>query len=175
MRSAETRLRLFTGNANRQLADQGLISQLTIKQKQSFVDTAKNKLDLAKIYVKAQADGTEDSIALLAPHLEEDALLTMALGPVPGKQSILTQMKNPVTMYNFTVINWDEPVADGDVVVLDKEMAGSSGLDVLRHMRERHPQTPVVLVTAFGGAEVEAEARGQARHRRRPRSRLQRR
>jgi DNA-binding NtrC family response regulator len=45
------------------------------------------------------------------------------------------------------------------VLVLDKEMAGSSGLDVLRHMRERHPQTPVVLVTAFGGAEVEAEAR----------------
>jgi DNA-binding NtrC family response regulator len=45
------------------------------------------------------------------------------------------------------------------VVVLDKEMAGSSGLDVLRHMRQRHPQTPVVLVTAFGGAEVEAEAR----------------
>jgi len=45
------------------------------------------------------------------------------------------------------------------VVVLDKEMAGSSGLDVLRHMRQRHPETPVVLVTAFGGAEVEAEAR----------------
>jgi DNA-binding NtrC family response regulator len=45
------------------------------------------------------------------------------------------------------------------VVVLDKEMAGSSGLDVLRQMRQRHPQTPVVLVTAFGGAAVEAEAR----------------
>ena len=75
-----------------------------------------DKLELAKIYVKAQADGTDDSIALLAPHLEDDALLTMALGPVPGKQAILTQMKNPVTMYNFTVINWDEPMADGDAV-----------------------------------------------------------
>ena len=30
---------------------------------------------------------------------------------------------------------------------------------LLRHMRQRHPETPVVLVTAFGGAEVEAEAR----------------
>jgi len=45
-----------------------------------------------------------------------------------------------------------------DAVVLDKEMAGSSGLDLLRDIRRRHPDTPVVLVTAFGGAEVEAEA-----------------
>jgi two-component system response regulator FlrC len=45
-----------------------------------------------------------------------------------------------------------------DAVVLDKEMAGSSGLDLLRDIRRRHPGTPVVLVTAFGGAAVEAEA-----------------
>jgi DNA-binding response OmpR family regulator len=45
-----------------------------------------------------------------------------------------------------------------DAVVLDKEMVGSSGLDLLRDIRRRHPSTPVVLVTAFGGAEVEAEA-----------------
>jgi len=45
-----------------------------------------------------------------------------------------------------------------DAVVLDKEMVGSSGLDLLRDIRRRHPGTPVVLVTAFGGAEVEAEA-----------------
>lgn len=75
-----------------------------------------DKLELAKVYVKAQADGADDSIALLAPHLEDDAHLTMALGPVPGKEAILKQMKNPVTMYNFTVIKWDEPVADGDLV-----------------------------------------------------------
>lgn len=45
-----------------------------------------------------------------------------------------------------------------DAVVLDKEMAGSSGLDLLREIRRRLPRTPVVLVTAFGGAAVEAEA-----------------
>jgi DNA-binding response OmpR family regulator len=45
-----------------------------------------------------------------------------------------------------------------DAVVLDKEMAGSSGLDLLRDIRQRHPHTPVVLVTAFGGSEVETEA-----------------
>jgi two-component system response regulator FlrC len=45
-----------------------------------------------------------------------------------------------------------------DAVVLDKEMAGSSGLDLLCEIRRHHPGTPVVLVTAFGGAAVEAEA-----------------
>ena len=75
-----------------------------------------DKLELAKIYVKAQADGSDASSAVLAPYLEDDALLTMALGPVLGKEAILAQMKNPVTMTNFTIISWDEPVADGDVV-----------------------------------------------------------
>ena len=45
-----------------------------------------------------------------------------------------------------------------DAVVLDKEMTGTNGLDLLRDIRQRHPGTPVVLVTAFGGAAVEAEA-----------------
>jgi DNA-binding NtrC family response regulator len=47
---------------------------------------------------------------------------------------------------------------DSDVVVLDKEMAGTNGLDLLRDITLHHPHTPVVLVTAFGGSEVEAEA-----------------
>ena len=45
-----------------------------------------------------------------------------------------------------------------DAIVLDKEMAGSNGLDLLPDIRRRHPHTPVVLVTAFGGADVETEA-----------------
>lgn len=45
-----------------------------------------------------------------------------------------------------------------DAVVLDKEMAGASGLDLLKELRRHYPYTPVVLVTAFGGREVETEA-----------------
>lgn len=45
-----------------------------------------------------------------------------------------------------------------DAIVLDKEMVGPSGLELLRDIRRCHPGTAVVLVTAFGGAEVEAEA-----------------
>ena len=81
-----------------------------------------DKGELAKVYIKAQADGTDDSIALLEPHLADDVLLTMALGPVDGKQAVLTQMKNPVTMYNFTVGTWTEPVADGDAVKMASTM-----------------------------------------------------
>ena len=81
-----------------------------------------DRAELAKIYIKAQADGTDESIAALEPHLAEDVLLTMALGPVDGKQAVLTQMKNPVTMYNFTVGTWQEPVADGDAVKMTSSM-----------------------------------------------------
>src|SRR5262245_458195 len=45
-----------------------------------------------------------------------------------------------------------------DAIVLDKELVGASGLDLLREIRRTHPGTPVVLVTAFGGSEVQAEA-----------------
>ena len=45
-----------------------------------------------------------------------------------------------------------------DAIVLDKEMAGVNGLDLLSYIRQRHPGLPVIVVTAFGGTEVEAEA-----------------
>jgi hypothetical protein len=81
-----------------------------------------DKSELASIYVKAQADGTDESIALLEPHLADDVLLTMALGPVDGKAAVLNQMKNPVTMYNFTVGSWQEPVTDGETVRMTSSM-----------------------------------------------------
>ena len=45
-----------------------------------------------------------------------------------------------------------------DAIVLDKEMAGVNGLDLLSYIRQRHPGIPVIVVTAFGGTEVEDEA-----------------
>jgi len=45
-------------------------------------------------------------------------------------------------------------------VVLDKEMPGSNGLDLLAALRRRHPGLPVLIITAFGGATVRAEAMG---------------
>lgn len=53
------------------------------------------------------------------------------------------------------------PLLEGwtpDAIVLDKEVTGANGLDLLSYIRRRLPSTPVVFVTAFGGSEVEAEA-----------------
>jgi len=45
-----------------------------------------------------------------------------------------------------------------DVVILDKEMPGVNGMDLLAFLRHRWPTTPVILITAFGGPNVAAEA-----------------
>lgn len=62
----------------------------------------------------------------------------------------------------------DEPSADRllsvarasrlDVVILDKEMPGRGGLDVLPAFRRQWPEVPVILITAFGGSAVAQEA-----------------
>ena len=45
-----------------------------------------------------------------------------------------------------------------DAVVLDKELPGPSGLDLLSFLHKRLPAVPVILVTAFGGPAVAEEA-----------------
>lgn len=57
-----------------------------------------------------------------------------------------------------------------DAVIVDKEMPGMSGMDLLVFFRHRFPETPVVLITAFGGARVAEEAfrRGAARYLEKP-------
>lgn len=44
-------------------------------------------------------------------------------------------------------------------LILDKEMPDGGGLEVLRTLRQTHPDLPVILITAFGGAEEERRAR----------------
>jgi DNA-binding NtrC family response regulator len=46
-----------------------------------------------------------------------------------------------------------------DVVVLDVNLPGASGLDVLAAVERRWPTLPVVVMTAFGGPTIGAEAR----------------
>jgi DNA-binding response OmpR family regulator len=43
-----------------------------------------------------------------------------------------------------------------DLIILDKEMPGLNGLDLLPILRREFPQVPVVFVTAFGGRQVAA-------------------
>ena len=45
-----------------------------------------------------------------------------------------------------------------DSVVLDKNLPDGSGLEILRRLRVLRPQTPVILITAFGDARTYEEA-----------------
>jgi DNA-binding NtrC family response regulator len=46
-------------------------------------------------------------------------------------------------------------------VIVDKEMPGSNGLDLVAALGHRYPALPVIVITAFGGAAIRAEARRQ--------------
>jgi len=43
-------------------------------------------------------------------------------------------------------------------IVLDREMAGSNGIELLATLGRGYPAIPVLVITAFGGAAVRAEA-----------------
>ena len=45
-----------------------------------------------------------------------------------------------------------------DCVILDKEIPGPNGLELLPMLRTRWPAVPVILVTSFGGSAVAEEA-----------------
>ena len=49
-----------------------------------------------------------------------------------------------------------EPV---DVAIVDKEMPGTKGLDLLSFLHARCPAMPVIFITAFGGTQVAEESR----------------
>jgi two-component system, response regulator FlrC len=45
-----------------------------------------------------------------------------------------------------------------DLIILDKEMPGMTGFDLLPLLRREFPGVPVLLVTAFGGHRIESSA-----------------
>jgi two-component system response regulator HydG len=47
---------------------------------------------------------------------------------------------------------------DVDVIVSDVNMKGMNGVELCRHVLERRPQLPVVLITAFGSMELAIQA-----------------
>ena len=46
-----------------------------------------------------------------------------------------------------------------DLVISDLRMPGTDGLDLLRKIREKNPDTRLILMTAYGSDDVEADAR----------------
>ncbi len=60
----------------------------------------------------------------------------------------------------LTVI--DDAEVDVDLVILDMMLPGMSGLETLRSIKETHPTTPVIIITAFSSIDgaIEAMKRG---------------
>jgi DNA-binding response OmpR family regulator len=52
-------------------------------------------------------------------------------------------------------VDFHEP----DVVVVDLHLPGLDGLQILGQLRRRWPALPVIVMTAFGGADVEERVR----------------
>jgi DNA-binding response OmpR family regulator len=50
------------------------------------------------------------------------------------------------------------PQAAPAAIILDHELPGDWGLEVLPLLRQRHPDVPVILITAFGGPRLRATA-----------------
>lgn len=46
-----------------------------------------------------------------------------------------------------------------DLIVTDQRMPGTSGLELIRHVRQTSPGTHTMLITAFGSPEIEDEVR----------------
>jgi two-component system response regulator AtoC len=46
-----------------------------------------------------------------------------------------------------------------DAVILDKEMPGMGGFEVLSLLRTRRPRLPIIMISAFGGREDAEESR----------------
>ena len=51
-------------------------------------------------------------------------------------------------------MGWGVP----DVMVLDLNMPGMAGMEVLRRVKEDHPQTEVIILTGYGTKAEEEEA-----------------
>jgi DNA-binding NtrC family response regulator len=45
-----------------------------------------------------------------------------------------------------------------DLVITDLKMPGMSGLELLKHARSQYPQTPIIVLTAFGTVDTAVEA-----------------
>jgi two-component system response regulator PilR (NtrC family) len=86
---------------------------------------------------------------------------------VDDKDSIRTMLEMRLTAEGHAVVqaenlgSAERALGDGDfdVVITDLRMGrGGDGLDVLRKVKERQPQTEVIVMTAFGSDEVRSRA-----------------
>jgi DNA-binding NtrC family response regulator len=94
------------------------------------------------------ADDDEDMRELLSGVLRDDGFTVSEARDGQELLSMLVEKTAPD----------GTPIAP-DLVVTDVQMPGATGMRVLSHVRRAHPTVPVILITAFGSAELHAQAK----------------
>jgi DNA-binding NtrC family response regulator len=74
-----------------------------------------------------------------------------------------TFIKAPIECEVLTAASGEAAVArieekPFDLVITDLAMPGLSGLELLQYIKKIHPQTPVILITAYGSDERKEKA-----------------
>jgi len=89
---------------------------------------------------------------------------------VDDEEAILSAMKDYLESYDWSVdcardVDEAKRLLAGEsysVVIADLRLSPTQaigGLDLIAHVRERHPSTRTVLLTAYGSSQVEQEAK----------------
>jgi CheY-like chemotaxis protein len=82
----------------------------------------------------------------------------------PNLLSGLRRLTRPVRDWSIRFADGGQTALDllavepADVVVTDMRMPGMDGLELLRQVREHHPQIACIVLTGYVEAECEAEA-----------------
>jgi DNA-binding NtrC family response regulator len=103
---------------------------------------------------EGESAGDRDAVAsFLVMVIDDDAEMRAVVRDVLTRSGYLVH-EEPGGERVIARLESEPPAA----VILDKEMPGPNGLDLLTYIGCRYPSIPVILVTAFGGPAVRAEA-----------------
>ena len=91
---------------------------------------------------------------------DDRELRTLLAGALARDGREIVQAADGAELVSQLANAYMRPSARFDLVITDHRMPGIAGLDVLRWLRFSRIRPPVILMTAFGGTEMRAIARG---------------
>lgn len=107
--------------------------------KEGVIATLNKPLDINLLLCFFSVLGEEPSVVIV----DDDPQFCKTLGAILNTRGFqVIEISDPHDIYDFL-----KP--DGQVVLLDMKLNTITGLDVLKNIREKYPQLPVILVTGY--------------------------
>jgi hypothetical protein len=91
------------------------------------------QVEAARLYVRAQAEQSDEAMDLLADALADDVAITTPRGTFNGKRAFLEQLANPALADSFRKATWGEPRPNGGTLQISGRLAppvGISGYEI---------------------------------------------